>query len=399
MEKLPPVGSEKLSVGQSPEIVQADFDDYRRLCDSYDSYRKVGCLDPEKYQALVNDPNTIGLEINGQSYPLLAPLKYVDGYNEPKCRELTDRQSIFLLATPPSLLLHSESRVVLPQQPDFKLEDAAIIIEKNESDSEEEIEELTSKLSSLGSLKRGEFIDSRIDQEDKKNAAMELYSFKFSPNEELNAPGRQGIYDGWKIYEQTMGKSSFYPHNPEGVRLYSHEEIINDRALIDNLWAITSRGFGEILSEFHPVLMEEDKDFFESQITHDSAYTAVRYHKGVPVCFSTVTDDIDSCEWLNFESSSLQALKSDLDLNDLYYFSDVISDSSEAQIFSFDVMKLLLYSRLATNSPTTVIYETTNLSSIYINYLAQRTLVRNPDIKTVAAPYKIDQMNYFYLRT
>ena len=175
MEHLSPAVSEiSTSSGQSPEILQASFDNYRLLCDSYDSYRKIGCLDPEKYQELVGDQSTIGLETNGRAYPLLVSARYMDGYNVANCRGLTGRQNIFLLAVPPSVLIDPDSRVVLPRNHQFEFKDAAIIIEENDSKSSEEIKELANKLSVLGVLEHAEFVDPRINKEDNKNASMEL---------------------------------------------------------------------------------------------------------------------------------------------------------------------------------------------------------------------------------
>src|SRR6185437_1465272 len=79
----------------------ATFDQYRAYCDEHtDNMRKVGLLDPRKYEAAMGDDRTIYTTDDGIRMMALAPIEDEAGYDAERCRDLSGQRQFMLLTVP-----------------------------------------------------------------------------------------------------------------------------------------------------------------------------------------------------------------------------------------------------------------------------------------------------------
>ena len=333
-----------------PEYEKANavgFEDYRRLCDSTDSFRRLGVLDEGQYYGGLKDPRTVYCRYGDNLVPILMPLEYEDGYDENRTRQLTQKNQPFLMVAPPDRLSNTE--FIFNENSGVLASDMAVIVEipsaKTISNNDYAVE-AARLLTPFGNFVARDFLDPRIKDPDSQASFMSIFSFSFAPSEEITATyGDQVSFD--EAYERIKTESGL-PEKPDAksnaTYLYNSQDLRNNPDLVDELWEITQKGFGEVLGQNHPVSMEESREFFEEQIFNNKSFTGVRYYNGKPACFGTLSTGLAGFSWLNSKSTVLQEVVNlaakENELTGL--FSDIISNGEKGTLLSPDVMTIFL---------------------------------------------------------
>jgi hypothetical protein len=372
------------------------FDSYRAVCDDHaKGFRQVGILSGENYQSACADSKTVFLEHEGTVVPLLASVEHEDGYDAERCKELTGKEVVLMMCIPPSYVRSREGAHVKMGESSI-MEDSAII---TETFGANDLTAYQDVLSSLGRVDRHEFLDPRLKPE-AQPASMMLFELSVTPADtarDEQAPV-EDFDKAWDIYKQNHAISQ--PNeNFEGTYLFKAEELHQSVEVLNALWGISEVGFGDTLGKFHPVSMEESREFFDANLTALDTYTAVRYHAGQPVSFGSMVFGIDSCSWLNPESETIQSAKQRAEMNDekLVYFSEIISNGERGARYSPDIINLLLEMISITQKDHRVLFESTNLSANYIPQIVTRC-VESSSIAELKEPVRqIDELKYSYL--
>lgn len=364
------------------------FDWYRQLCDESPSYRHLGILYEEAFNAAATDPETIFLQdATGKKYPMVVPIGYEDGYEANRCQNLLGSDRVMLLSLPLHLLGEFDYREAREA-----LADVPIIVEVANDNDVHQLEDLAKELN-----KEIHTIDDpRIKDPVAQPATFSLFQFKVSPGAEAQriAVAEQGIYEAWSQYKSVNNLPDEPSIDSDETYLYSAQELAASPDLQQALWDITCHGFGDVLGSYHPVSMEVNREFFLDHIMQPGTLISVKYLEGQPVCFGTVSDDVTNYPWINPDSTKLPD-----DGSELLIFSEVISGGERGQRLAPDVTKTITDVFALTGKRYTVWFESTNFSRRYICPITIRTIRESlMEFTESEAIEELDTLHYFVLR-
>lgn len=345
----------------SPSL-HIDYSTYRQLM-GHGGFRKTGLLVPESLERAQADPRTVYiLYSDGYQHgvvPLFTPVENEPFYNLGRCEELTNHENVYLMCLPPDVVYQLEIASLVPRN-------SAIVVERF-SKSHPKYNEL--EKIQIANMFRGEWHDFQDIQPHVKdaifqNAWMGIFHFAIEPQTEHTPI--DSLRESW---EQLHSASEEL--QDDTTMLYSGEQIIQDRALIDTLWGISQNGFGKVLGSNHPISMEVNRDFFESQLNSSGVYVAVKCINAQPVCFASLALDLDHNPWIDMESPQMQGIISTSNNKKeerLAHFFEVISTGENAGHAAGIFTELL--AAAGNMGPIRVIFESTNRSAQYIPKIA-----------------------------
>lgn len=355
------------------------FEDYRELCDAYSSiaFRKVGLVDEQNYRLIHNDPSTVWANIHNKKVPLFVDIRRAGGYDGGRTIELTEAQNGYLLTCPPALI--RDSGINLGEA--VKRLDGAIIVETDSAASAEEKKWLTEELSSGAEVWEAyDFIDKRLLQNPENvNANMSIYEARYvaRDNEGLIVPRNHKTFK--QVFEEEK-KENLSGEND--VRLIEAHDLRNNPELFDQLWALCDEKF-EWLGDFHPVSMQETKDFFSSIVFSDSTHTLVRSKKNdkgddEAVCAGFFMDGTDGLGWLHPKYIEKVLSETHKNHEEVQYFYGIVSKSNPEKQLGYAEELIRAYSRLVRRlgGEYRLIFESTNMSSMYIPRLVKEYSAR-----------------------
>lgn len=369
-----------------------DFESYRRLYDDTDNFRRLGILSEEAFTSATRDPRTLWATHEGQYWPALTPLEYEDGYDSGRVQQLTGMTQVYLLSIPSSLMDSAE----LNRPDNFNPSDTAVIVESSSKEGTQTVSETSKLLISLGLNDIRTFNDERITDESLKSATMGLFEFSVSP--------RAGQELQLKSFKQAWAEIRANENIPEeiddtftGAVMYDGDSLKEDTKLVDDLWRISESGFGNILGRYHPVSMEESREFFEEHLFDQKTYTCVQYVDGKAACFGSLSEGIDNCEWLNPRSSAVVDIeeRASAQGKSVLFFSEIISNGEKGASHSDGVIGLHLKISAATNKSYAVLFESTNLSRRYVPKLIGKGVVESP-MELIEPIRLVDNLEYLY---
>jgi len=370
-----------------------DYEGYRTVVDELSpAFRETGIVDAAGYDRAQRDARTVSLEIAGSvKLPLLTPIEHVSGYDVERSRKLVGDKNVTVMALPFEALTSQDARIELGKQG----EAPTIIVETDHAETEEAKQVLPELLASVGNYEVHDFLDTRIKRPESQPAAMSIYSLPFAAQTESGEqlPSRHIDFD--QAFEEL--EQQRHPLT-EQTKLLNVQTIRDDEALAEKLWELCEDRF-QWLGEFHPVSMEDTKDFFMQILRNDDTHTIVRYDdQGEPACLGFYSTGMDECEWLSAayrKNAKAQAQAHD---DEQLYFFGVASNSTHADYYARDVMQLLSALCQQKGGTYRLDFESTNMSSRYIPRMIS-SYIQSSDGITITGPIeKMAQIDYWYLK-
>ncbi len=378
-----------------------DFESYRNVCDSQDDFRKIGIQDEDAFSAVLEDDRTVFFLHNGVQVPLLAPADHEKMYNLERCKDLTKKNNIMLLAVPLDVVLGSrwDNLVDVP-------EDTAILVEEFGDIDEESITATADNLP-FRATKSQMFVNPNLVTVDGHDHAwMSAYSLSFEPKE-----GHSGHYDPEKLLEdvvnawQSMRRANEKNVSPEAgtndTYLFTSDQLRMNKEIIDKLWSIAEIGFGDVLGAHHPLSMEFTRDFFDEQVSSTDTLTTVKFIDGEPVCFGFLALGMENNDWINTDSTKIvNELKDAKQKKRPYvHFHELISGGEKGMGHSVDILTTFLGAAARTGYQYDVFFESTNLSSLYIPKIVENEIRTSDDVRSLEPIKQLGKLSYWALLT
>ncbi len=375
-----------------------DFAHYRGMCDSEDDFRKTGIQHEEAFTHALEDDRTIVFLHEGRQVPLAAPIDYEKMYNIERCKDLTGKSNILLLAAPLNVVMESEQ-----DEPIAVPEDTAIIVEEFGDISEATVDSTTSRLPFRGA-KPHMFINpnlSSIDGHD--HAWMSAYSLSFEPangsSGEKYEPGRllDDVVAAWESLQTSRGSGIYPEDGTNETYLFTNSQLSSNKELVDELWSIAEVGFGDVLGAHHPLSMEFTRSFFDEQISSNDTLTTVKFVDGEPICFGFLALGMHKNDWLNTESPKLIAEMEDAKQKNRPYvhFHELISKGEKGMGHSIDILSTFLGAAARTGYQYDVFFESTNLSSLYIPKIVDNEIKTSKDVSFLEPIRQLGKLSYW----
>lgn len=378
----------------------ATFEEYRTACDSIDQFRKVGIQNKETYDSLVNNPVAMMVSTNMGLMPLLAPIGLEKMYHKPRCEEILNRESVWLLALPAEILnqcMPDDYKINLPR-------DIAVIIE-DFSDDQASFRSLTHYLT--GDFVKKDFInDDLLNFSGHETAWMGAYSVvpgsdlgnrKFTSGLEF----ADDIVETWINERQADGLETEPDEQSSGVFYFSNEALDKRPDIVDGLWEVSSYGFGNKLGKDHPLSMEFNRESFDQQITAESAMTAVYFNNGEPLCFSFISPNFSESDWLNCNSRVLKGFLGEAAHNGRVplHWHELISKGERGMNYADKVLQEFMKLAAKSGYDFQVFFESTNLSSLYIPDIVRNQINKTEGLIMRSDVRQIGKLNYYALLT
>jgi hypothetical protein len=388
-----------VNIGHEPERERElhpviSYDAYRELCDESqpEIYRRTGIDSQENYEEALNSPATVYIEKDNQRLPLLVSLENAGGYNIENSQRLTGKDKMFALVLPPALL--NDSRIELSEYLQDLGDRAAVIVQSGADRTLDIKSRFSNDLASIG-WGTGEFLDPRCPK-GRQEARISMYEthLRALDNDGVLIPrsDERPLEDLFIEDVERTGEVD--------TELVTAEMIRENDGLFEQLWQLHNDRF-DWLGEYHPVSMQETKDFFRYVVTNDHTISYVRfdYENGerVPVCHGCFMNGLDEAEWLtdDFRQEINQAAADDQEK--VQYFYGIVSKSTTSAHYAKDVMQL--HSRLSKKNGGGVkmLFESTNKSSLYIPRMVQSYLGQEHDGTKATEVQSLSQLDYWYL--
>ncbi|HSE29313.1 MAG TPA: hypothetical protein VLA77_01885 [Candidatus Saccharimonadales bacterium] len=387
-----------------------DYETYRAFCDvANDGFRRIGILDPEAYEWAVRDKRTILCNIDGRTVPALVPLDYEARYNDIRTKEMVGKHEVMLLTIPIDTV--AEANFSLPQilEGQGLRGDFGILVEQLHEGSEADIEfkrqELARQFAFFGDLQVYEFTDPRIDKPDNKTSWMAVYDFSFKSEREYMGEKTglkpvDALTEAWKAYKAEKSLPDEPSQDSNATYLFTARELMENQRLLNDLWAISEVGFGEVLGAYHPISMEVTKSFFQAHVTSDEVLTSVKFVNGKAVCFGFLAPNMEYNDWMDCDSTvlkeSIQGAKENG--KQVAHFFELISGGEAGLALSSSIIDLFLELASRTEYPDWhVIFESTNLSDMYIPRIAELLIRRSQNVLLTQPVKKAAQLDYWCL--
>lgn len=373
---------------QSGEYPVVGFDDYVKICNlDNDSSRRRGILSSEMYEEIAKDPSTKFIELAGRKAPVFIDVKYGlgMGYDPEKCREYAKNLSedVKILSLPFHELGDEEKNQVVEL---LKSSDCVFYFSDHDDDESTDIRETLDRMGI--NHKEKPLLDSRALQGDEQ-ASLSLYECNTRQKNPEDVKNITKLVDAYNFYINELGPQvgtggSFSVDLKRGNDL--------DERQIDELWDLLTDRF-TILTDVHPISMEDTKDDFISLIKSDSvvvssAYEQIGAEKKLS-CFTYFVDDINRLYWLNNDF-----VTKNTDKNNLVLYTPGIVSSSEGQSFSSYVIGLFSKACNGAGANVDILYENTNLSKKYIPRIVDRSISRSYDGMDYINSREIDRIKY-----
>jgi hypothetical protein len=364
------------------------FEDYFSICNyNNDSSRLRGVLFGEVYNKVIKDQSTIFIELSGKKVPVFIDIKYGlgTGYVPEKCQEYAKdlSENIKILALPIHELGDEEKNQVGEI---LKSSDFAFYFADHNEDESSNIKEILDKIS-VNYIEKP-LIDSRTLPGDEQ-AALSLYECNTRQKNPENSKNITKLTEAYDFYINELephvsADGSFSVDLRRGNNL--------DEKQIDELWGLLTDRFA-ILTDIHPISMEDTKDDFISLIKSDSviissAYKQIGDEKKLS-CFTYFVDDISRLYWLNNDFIFKKTNK-----NNLVLFTPGIVSSAEGQSLSSHVISLFSKACMGVGANVDILYENTNLSKKYIPRIVDRAISRSYDGMDYINSKEIDRIKY-----
>jgi len=367
------------------------YEEYREFCDAAqpDIYRKAGIDGRENFEAAQNNPDTIFIEKEGRRLPLFVALESAGGYNVEGTHGLTDRQHVLALALPVDVLSDEELIMHL----EAVGEDTAIVVQTARGQTNE-VKENLAVLQDIG-WHVGDFLDPRCP-EGRKTASMSIYSTALEARSEDGEllPFRDRSLK--ELYEEDARETG-----QTNTVLVTAQEIRDDEELFNQLWELHNDRF-DWLGEYHPVSMQETKDFFKQVVSNDHTTSFIRFDdesgNRIPVCHGCFVDDLDLVDWINDRYK--QDIIDQATANDekVQFFFGIVSSAKTSAHYAKDVMSLHARIDQRNGGKIRLLFESTNKSSLYIPRMVQSYTAAEPNgVKLVEEVESIAQLDYWYL--
>jgi hypothetical protein len=377
---------------ESPErqAQTVGFEEYRKLCDAATpSFRSTGIIEPEAYNRCLADPQTVWLTHQEKKVPYLVSIENAPGYDSRRCHELTKKTQVYLLCLPLSIVEGSER---YEEGPDPS---AAIIVESPKATTTEARTVLPSLISYATIWQPKEFLDPRNRDTEKQPATMHIFEAELAPPNTNTQKGAGNMQTAWRQYthERQQSGAAIDPNND--AFFYSPTDLRGNKGLTEKLWAICESRFEE-LGRYHPVSMEESKDFFVNSLTADNTYTVIKYEDGEPVCFGFFSFGLNDCTWLSdtFKRSVEEGAQSN-GQTIVYYPEIVRRKGLETQALQVIGLQTDLVSRL--NTPVRLLFESSNRSAAYMPFIVQKYVAGTGSLRLTSEINELDSLHYWYL--
>jgi hypothetical protein len=372
-------------------VEELSFEAYRQKCDEASpSFRKIGLLETIGYSQALRDPETITTIVDGRRVPLLAPIKYASGYDIDRVPVLTDAAKNYLLAMPVQTLGGNEQLI----REQLSRQQTAILIESDHRYKESDVE-AAAQFFGQG-LEPREFLDPRVPAETAP-ASMSIYQVGF---ESQASDGSVNAVEGdlMSAFAREL-QASVEADGPVDTLLLDSRQLLEHEELIDQLWEICQNRF-EWLGDHHPVSMEETKDFFTHVVVDEGTFTAVRFEDEKPIAFGFFIEGLEQCSWLKNEFCDQITREAAQRDEKLIYFHGIASMSTPKKTghYAKDIVQLLARVCQRRGGTYRYLFESTNLSSLYIPGMVERYVDSSRALTRVTPAEKIAQQDYWMLK-
>lgn len=391
-------------VERREELRRASYEEYRRCMDeATDDFRKVGIQDADSYYKICQDERTIYRTYRGMQMPVFAPIDHEKMYNQDRCMQMLDSKQIFLLSLPIDSLWDESAVAQLPDE-------SAILVEEFVSpDSSPAGAEHALPAHSNLELTAYDFKNPELmGMPDNETAWMAAYTLDISPAassaKEFDSDSYSFRNEAIAIWRQYCQENSRELEPPEegadGTYILTAEELTRRPEIIDAMWEISEHGFGKILGAHHPVSMEFNRDFFDSQVKSPNSFTTIRYVDGEAVCFGFLGLDMDNNDWLNTDSTPMQAqMRSAQEAGrPMVHFYEIISKGERGVGYSTDILDTFLLIASMTNYRYRVFFESTNLSALYIPQTAEKLASQSPHVRLDSPSRMLGKLSYWAVK-
>jgi hypothetical protein len=383
------------SNGEYEQKPVVSYEEYRTLCDSLqpDVCRKTGIPSQEDYDIAQGDSRTVFMEIDTCRIPFFTPLECVSGYNQENCERMIESKNIFVLSLPFELL---EDENIELRDYLVKLDsDAAVIIETPPSRTRSVKEDISRQVSE-GIVR--DFIDPRcpIEHQSAQISVYKALMDALDENGELLPMDTRPLRELFIEDVKATGNTE--------TELVDAARIKEDEGLFEQLWELHDDKF-DWLGKYHPVSMQENKEFFRKLMNDDHTVSFVRFDtdendERVPVSLGCEID-FAKVNWLNDRFKGDVEGGIDKEKGRIRFFYGIVSKSSPEKMLHYAKDVIGLDSRLAKRSGgrTTVIFESTNMSSLYIPRILTDYTNEEPNgVRLAQEVETLSQLDYWYFK-
>ncbi len=389
--------------------VLAGFRDYRSYCDKYtDGFRKTGILTEDSYRRASVDQRTVLATADGGRFrfPGLVAIDLADRYAAQRCKQLTGREDTFLCALP----LGTEAdwslgirRTDSPRVPTG----ASVVFESLAAGNASRAgvlrkHEAMARVAGQGPFSLHEFSDPRLmDFPDNQSAWMAIYGVGFCspspPNcEETNPTVR--VTAAWSTFRERHGMEDVNLGTFTGSYLLPSTMLADRPDLIDSLWSVSQVGFGDILGAHHPMDMAVGYDHFLGEILREDSFTVAYFRDGVVECFGFLDFSLQGANWLNQRSNALEGVHRIALTQDqvVVHFHELIARGESGAGYGVEVLRLFFDLAAIMGGNYLALFESTNLSSLYIPRIAERAIVSQEMLRFTSPVEEIERLNYWF---
>jgi len=385
------------------QLPRASFEEYRVLCDSVNQFRKIGIQAEESYEKALTDSRTIFYEINGKHMPLIASIETEKMYQLDRCIELTGREEVRLLALPLVVIrqLTDSDSVQLPQG-------LAVIVE--EFGQIEDEQHAVPVLFADQATEVVRFVNPTLtDTPGHSEAWMAGYSVvpisKRAPHAEFNYHEKPDIIRElaqiWRDGREGRGLPVSPESDASGTFLFTRDDLVQRPDVIDGLWAVTEKGFGEVLGQGHPLSMEFSREFFDEQILASNVMTVVHFEEGEVLCFTFMASGFGEGDWLNAQSDTIkeQIAIAESEGRVPIHWYELISKGEKGMGYAESVLQEFTDFGARSNYEYQIFFESTNLSSLYVPHIVEKIIKSNDGLTLTESVRELDRLNYWAFLT
>lgn len=376
------------------------YEEYRGLCDGMQPnvYRKTGIDSEEGYRTATRDERTVYVELNGKYLPLFVPLEHAGGYNTERTKELAGVENAYALALPPGFTEGMD--IDLETHAKSLGENTAILIETAAEDTDAIRNAYLERLGEAG-WRAHDFLDTRLEgvTEEEQRARISIYAAHF---EARDGDGNLLPSRSWSLEE--LYEEEVEEFGATDTELIASARITEDDELFERLWDLHDEKF-DWLGEFHPVSMQENKEFFRQLVTDERTKSIVRFDVDengdrVPACHGILLEGMDQVEWINDrfkETMQEQAAEND---EQIVFYYGIASKSSAGKTahYAKDVMGLNTRLAQRKGGKVELVLESTTMSSLYIPRLVSEYARAEPRGMTATEdPKPVSRLDYWAL--
>jgi hypothetical protein len=378
-----------------PRGQKLSFEEYEDFCNlGNDSVRKLGMLSSEMYEAYLEEPTAVTIDINGKDIPLLLPMEYglAMGYDEARSAKMLQEagmESGWVFALPP----HAIDESTLPA-----IAEALSAVEGGIFYSESVFDEsLSEKLRHALTVAGKEFVEvpmlDEIAEEGNQQATLTLYGFDILLADTTVEPRRTNSRALMEYYKQKVAQGEHVENTQKGLKLAIGSELTD--AEVDDLWDVYMDRF-QWLGEKHPISMEDSKEDFISYLRTENTLCSIFYKDEKPVCFAYFLDTAEPFYWLNedflndAETIKLQPGQT------MLFFPGIVSKES-GMGYSKPVIRLIADIIGETETSVRLLFENTNRSEAYIPYIVDG-VVNGSELLTASDAELLDKTTFHLLK-